>query len=78
MASWSDVLTKSKSNAPINVIPHLPPPGRSGGNGGDLTFEKSNSPPTGEQLVVKSPCSIAGINFRRQINSHSSQAKANA
>ena len=26
------------SNAPINVIPHLPPPGRSGGNGGDLTF----------------------------------------
>ena len=20
------------------VIPHLPPPGRSGGNGGDLTF----------------------------------------
>ena len=25
-------------NAPINVIPHLPPPGRSGGSGGDLTF----------------------------------------
>ena len=25
-------------NAPINIIPHLPPPGRSGGNGGDLTF----------------------------------------
>ena len=24
--------------APINVIPHLPPPWRSGGNGGDLTF----------------------------------------
>ena len=26
------------TNAPINVIPHLPPPGRSGGNGGDLTL----------------------------------------
>ena len=29
---------KTVYNAPINVIPHLPPPGRSGGNGGDLTF----------------------------------------
>ena len=31
------------SNAPINVMPHLPPPDRGGDKGGDLT---DNSDPT--------------------------------
>ena len=36
----------SLNNVPINIIPHLPSPGIVE----DLTFQKSNSLPTGEQL----------------------------
>ena len=43
------------------------------GISGDLTFE--NSLPTEEQLVVKSPCSKAGIHFRKLINSYSLQVE---
>ena len=34
-------------NAPINVMPHLPPPEGGGDKGGDLTTFPSNSPPLG-------------------------------
>ena len=39
-------------NAPINVMPHYPPPGQCWGIGGDLNFAKlkslgSNAPPIG-------------------------------
>ena len=34
-------------NAPINVMPHLPPPEGGGDKGGDLTTFSSNSPPLG-------------------------------
>ena len=35
------------ANAPINVMPHLPPPEGGGDKGGDLTTFPSNSPPLG-------------------------------
>jgi len=62
--------------APINVNPHLL--GIIGEIVGNRLFEKSNSPPIGERLVVKSPCSMAGMYFRKFNNTYSLQVETNA
>ena len=37
------------ANAPINDMPHLPPPVGGGDKGGDLTTSPSNAPPLGTE-----------------------------
>ena len=56
---WIFVSFLSTANVPISVtghILHLPPPNK------EMVrislLEKSNSPPTGNKIVLKSPCSI--------------------
>ena len=60
------------------LSPTYPLPGVMGEMVGIWLFEKSNSPPMGEQLVVKSPCSMVVRYFRKQVNSFNLQVKTNA
>ena len=47
--------------------------------GGDLTFEKSNTPSMGARLVVKSPRSMTAIHLRKQlVNSYVACGLTNA
>jgi len=59
------------------LTPTSPLPGVIGEIVGIRLFEKLNSPPIGEQLVVKSPCSMAGMHFRKFINTYSLQVETN-
>ena len=55
------------TNAPINFIPHLPLSWHDRGNSGLYILKKSNSPPMGEQLVVKSSYSSYGYTFKNRL-----------
>ena len=56
-------------NAPVNLIPHLPPPGLTKGIGEDLTFRKIKFPTHRRTSSGQIPMSNAEMHFRILINS---------
>ena len=72
MEDFDDFLTAAfdVANAPINVMPHLPPLGQGWGNIGDLHGDLCKCPYIGALISVQIPQGVWNNNTRTNINKH--------